>query len=426
MRYRRRLGRRRRFRVLAEGRTLLNDLRDQLLGLSTSRPIPDRHHAHLMLAHQVLQVNLRLRPPILRRMGMNHPLLKHRPVSVEHRHLATRPEPRIDRQHRLVQDRRLKQQTPQIAREHIHRVPLRHLRQIPADFPLHARQQQPVDRVRRRCPEKVAVRVIPQRKLRIRSLLQVGPRHLKLHLERTFLVPPIDRQHPVRRDMSNRLRVFEVVAILEPLAIGNLSLGRDDLTGLPNHPSHRVTHHRQLADRLRQNVPNPFEHLLDGLDVFLGVHKLLRRGVQVRQRLVPVPDPQRQRLEPLVARLRSLRLLLRFERKIQVFQPLGIVRRADRRRQLFRQLALRLDRLEDRFLALRQFAQPSHPKLDLADRHLVQIAGSLLAVTSDEGHRVAFVKQLNDALHLHAPNLQILRDPAQVDLNRGVHEAIYL
>ena len=90
------------------------------------------------------------------------------------------------------------------------------------------------------------------------------------------------------------------------------------------------------------------------------------------------------------------------------------------------QLALGLDRLEDRLLPLGQLAEPADAKLDLADHHLVQVAGPLLAVAGDERDRVALVEQLDDALHLNAPNLQILRDPAQVDLNRVVHRDLTL
>ena len=52
---------------------------------------------------------------------------------------------------------------------------------------------------------------------------------------------------------------------------------------------------------------------------------------------------------------------------------------------------------------------------------LVEVAGPLLAVARDEGDRVPLVQKLDDALHLHAPNLQVLRDTPQVDLNRDVH-----
>ena len=77
-------------------------------------------------------------------------------------------------------------------------------------------------------------------------------------------------------------------------------------------------------------------------------------------------------------------------------------------------------------LPLGQFPEASDAELDLPDRDLVQVAGPLLAIPGDERHRVALVEQLDDALHLNAPDLKILRNPAQVDLNRTVHGKGYL
>ena len=53
--------------------------------------------------------------------------------------------------------------------------------------------------------------------------------------------------------------------------------------------------------------------------------------------------------------------------------------------------------------------------------HFVQVAGRFLAVARDEGNGVPIVQELNDALDLRAPNLQVLRDATQVHLNRVAH-----
>ena len=100
--------------------------------------------------------------------------------------------------------------------------------------------------------------------------------------------------------------------------------------------------------------------------------------------------------------------LLGLERQVKVFEPLGIVGGSDGDRQVGGQLPLSLDRLEDRLFPLGQLAKSLHAKLDLVDDHLVEIAGPFLAVARDEGNRVALVQKLDDALHLHAPNLQVL------------------
>ena len=81
-----------------------------------------------------------------------------------------------------------------------------------------------------------------------------------------------------------------------------------------------------------------------------------------------------------------------------------------------------------RIVSLRSASSRSRPTRSWISRidHLVQAAGPLLAVARDERDRVALVEQLDDALHLNAPDLEVLRDPAQVDLNRVVHEKVHL
>ena len=62
--------------------------------------------------------------------------------------------------------------------------------------------------------------------------------------------------------LRDRLGVGEVVAIFQPLAVGNLGLGRDDLARLPDDPSDGVADDRQLVDRLGEDVADAFEDLL--------------------------------------------------------------------------------------------------------------------------------------------------------------------
>ena len=410
--------------VLAERRPLADDLGDQLLGLAAGGAVADRHDRHPVLADEVLELDLRLGPAVLRRVGVDDPVLQQVAVGVEHGDLAAGPEAGVDGEHDLVGDRRLEQEAAEVPGEDVDRVPLGHLGQVAADLALHARQEQAVDRVGRGVAEDVGVGVAVERELREGGLFQVGPGDLQLDLQRPFLVTPVDRQDAVRGDVGDRLGVVEVVAVLQALPLGDLGLGGDDLAGLPDDPADGVADGGQLADGLGEDVADPFEHLPGVLDPLLGVDVLLGGGVQVGQGLVAVPDPQRQRLQPLVAGVGRLGLLLGLEGEVKVFEPLGVVGPPDRGGELLGELALGLDRLEDRFLALGQLAEPPDPDLDLVDGHLVQVPGPLLAVSGDERHRVALVEQLDDALHLHAPDLQVLRDPTQVDRNRGVHKRL--
>ena len=114
-----------------------------------------------------------------------------------------------------------------------------------------------------------------------------GREHLELDLERPFLVAPVDRQDAVGRDVRDRLGVIEVVAVFQPLPFGDLGLGGGDLARLPDDPADRVADGRQLADRLGQDVADPFEDLLDRVDPFLGVEELraaAARSVRVSSR----------------------------------------------------------------------------------------------------------------------------------------------
>ncbi len=408
--------------VGVEAGALGDHLGHQLLGLPAGGAVADGHDADVVLADEVLDRLLRLVPAVLGLVRVDHGLFEQRPVRVEHRHLAAGAETGVDRQHDLLGDRRLEQQAPQIAGEDVDGVPLGHLGQVAADLALQAGHQEAVQRVDRRLVEDLRVRVPFQGELAEDRALQVLPRDFELDLERAFLVGPVDRQDAVRRDVADRLGVVEVVAVLQPLPFGEvLALGGHDLAGLPDGATDRVADDRQLVDRFREDVADAFQHLLDGLQPLLGREKFGRRGVEVEQRLVAVPDPQGQRLQPLLAGVGGLGALLGLVGEVEVFEPLGVVRALDGVAELVRELPLGLDGLEDRLLALGQLAQALDAVLDLPDRDLVQVAGPLLAVAGDERHRVALVEQLNDGLDLDAADLQVLRDPAQVDRDRGIH-----
>ena len=65
---------------------------------------------------------------------------------------------------------------------------------------------------------------------------------------------------------------------------------------------------------------------------------------------------------------------------------------------------------EDRFPPLFEFAEILQLLLDVADLDFVQVAGDLLAVARDEGHRGALVEQAD---HRHQPfqrDIQQLRN----------------
>ncbi len=359
---------------------------------------------------------------ILRGVGVDHPLRQHDAVGVQHGDLAPAPQARVDRQDRLLVDGRLEQEAAQVAGEHVHGVAFGHLGEVAADFAIEAGQEQAIERVERGPGEEVGVRVPFERQLAQDGAFEVMPRHLELDLERAFLVAAIDRQDAMRRDVPHGLGILEIVAVFEALALGQtLALGRDHLARLPDGAADRLADDGELVDRLGEDVPHAFEDLLGRLQAVLGVDELGRGGVEVGEGLVAVPDPQGERFEPLFAGVAGLGLLLGLVGEIQVFEPLGVVGRLDGVAQIVGELALGLDGLEDGLLALGEVAEAADTRLDLPDRHLVQVAGPLFAIAGDERHRVALVEQLNDALDLDAADLQVLRDPSQVDGDRGFH-----
>ena len=168
-------------------------------------------------------------------------------------------------------------------------------------------------------------------------------------------------------------------------------------------------------------MPHPLKHLLARFQPFFRIDELLSRCGEIGESLVASPDPESQRFEALLAGLGGLRSLLGLEGKVKILESFGIVGRANGSGQVGRKLSLALDRLEDRLLTLSELTQPLDTKLDLADDHLVEVAGRFLAVSRDEGNGVRIVQKLNDALDLRAPNLQVLRDTTQVHLNRVTH-----
>src|SRR4051794_41020941 len=106
-------------------------------------------------------------------------------------------------------------------------------------------------------------------------------------------------------------------------------------------------------------MSNTFENLFGSLDTLFGVEKLLRGGVKVGECLVAVPDSQGERFETFVSGLGGLGPLLWLERKVEIFEPLGIVGPSDRGGEFVTELTLGFDRFEDRFFALGQLPESS-------------------------------------------------------------------
>ena len=205
------------------------------------------------------------------------------------------------------------------------------------------------------------------------------------------------------------------------MPFGDLGLGRDDPARLPEEAANGVTDGCHLADGFGQDVTDAFQDLLVRFEGFLGIDEFLRRGREIGKRLVASPNAERQRLEALFAGFGGFAALFRLEWEVQILESLGMVGRTNGGGQIGGEFPLALDRLEDRLFSLGKLTQALNAKLDLADHNFVQVAGGFFAVAGDEGNGVPHVQELNDALDLRAPILQVLRDATQVHLNRVAH-----
>ena len=117
-----------------------------------------------------------------------------------------------------------------------------------------------------------------------------------------------------------------------------------------------------------------------------------------------------QRLQPGFLGQLALGAALELERQVNVFDFLlgrGVV---DGGCQCGRQLALLVNRLAHRFLAVAQFAQVRQARFEFAQLDVIQAIGHLFAVTGDERHGRTLVQQLDGGLHLIGTNTDFLRD----------------
>lgn len=81
--------------------------------------------------------------------------------------------------------------------------------------------------------------------------------------------------------------------------------------------------------------------------------------------------------------------------QIQIFKPLYTIGPFDLLAQFGRERVLGLDRLENRLFTLLQLSQLRNARADRADLLLVEPAGLVAAVASDERHGVAFIEQFD-------------------------------
>ncbi len=120
---------------------------------------------------------------------------------------------------------------------------------------------------------------------------------------------------------------------------------------------------------------------------------------------------------------RDLRLgaPLRLERQVDVLEPRLGVGEHDLSAQRVVELALRLDRFEDRDTALVEFTQIAEAFLEGAQLGVVEPAGRLLTVARDERHGRAAVEQSHGRSDLVFADVEFLGDPLVHGVEFGRH-----
>ena len=153
---------------------------------------------------------------------VNHRLIQQIAELIDRRQFAAALESWIDRQHPPPAHRRQQQQVSQILREHHHRVRFGRFGHFAANFPLQAREHQPLQSVAGTAAQEFHVRMIGRRKQR--SSVSCDQRRFvgfDFHPQHLRPLAAIDRQHTVRRNFVQRLFELEVIAELFPLLLGD-------------------------------------------------------------------------------------------------------------------------------------------------------------------------------------------------------------
>ena len=175
---------------------------------------------------------------------------------------------------------------------------------------------------------------------------------------------------------------------------GTASVGDHAL--LSEQVAHQRAHLGVLGDHFGDDVARAGEggcgvgHFLLGIDEGGGfVDGLAAVGL--------LEDAQGERLEPALAGDGGARAALGLERQVEILERRLGLAGADLFFELGRELALLLDRGEDRLASLLELQQVGAALLDGADLHLVETAGRLFAVARDEGDGRPLGEQLDDS-----------------------------
>ena len=219
----------------------------------------------------------------------------------------------------------------------------------------------------------------------------------------------------MRLELAERLGEVEVVAVL--LAVVRLALA--DLGDQVALGPHALAERPDQVGVFREALDEDRAGAVEGGG---GVRHVLvqvafGRRARVRRRLAE--QQVGEGLEAVLAGDLRLGPALRLVRQVQVFQPGLRVGGVDAVPQLAGQLALLVDRGEDRGAALLQLPEVAQALVQRPQLRVVQRAGGLLAVPGDERDGRPAIEQVNGGGHLVVAHGELGGDPLD-DACRGL------
>src|SRR5262245_51343999 len=202
----------------------------------------------------------------------------------------------------------------------------------------------------------------------------------------------------MRWDLGNKLLELVVHLVLRLFGFLALYDGRPDHSMRRQFVTQPVSVFRILRDALRQDVQGSFDRLIQGVDVLLEVHELLRASFDILgSRLFP--DVLGERLQPALDREPGFAFPFWLERKVNVLEAALGEGGQNLLLEFVGQLALFFDRGQDRLPPFVEFLVILALLVDIADLDLVEIPGDLFAITRDERNSRSLFEQVEGRFH---------------------------
>ena len=375
---------------------LFQQLHNDLLGFPGRRALTHGNQIHMIFGNQALKFRLGLRHFVLGGRGINHLGIQHLSGGIHHRQLTAGAKSRVPAQYHFPRDGRLQQQLFQVLSKHGDSAVLGSLREIIADLPLYGGSDQPLVGIlthgsENRCGHRI---ILPDQ-----LFLQITQDTLcgsaQLHGQHLLRLSPVQRQHPVPRDLFHGLFKM-IIHLIYGLSLLVLGLAADDPL-IHGSLADIAAVIRLIGYLLRQNVHGPLYRFLNAGhllgDIFFRL--LFQRCADLLGQ-----DYPGQGLQSPLSGDAGPGLSLGAVRSVQILhrhQGQGFL---NLRSQLFRQFSLFLYAAKHLLLFLLQTAKILQTLVKVPQLLVIQRAGDLLPVTGYKGNGIALVNQLDGGLHL--------------------------